>query len=59
VKQYLQYYQNLPYLWFAIQDGRDHILSSGNKLVTISEIIWEEDKALEIIQIDIKLVYND
>jgi hypothetical protein len=38
---------------------RDHILSSGHKLVTISEIIWEEDKALEIIQIDIKLVYND
>ena len=47
------------YLWFAIQDAREHVLTSGHKLVTISEIMWEEDKALENIHIDIKLVYND
>jgi hypothetical protein len=28
------------YLWFTIQDGRNHVLTSGHKLVTISEIIW-------------------
>ena len=47
------------YLWFAIQDGKDHVLTRGHKSVTISEIIWEEDKALENIQMDIKLVYDD
>ena len=47
------------YLWFAIQDGKDHVLTRGHKSVTISEIIWEEDKALENIHMDIKLVYDD
>jgi hypothetical protein len=47
------------YLSFAIQDAREHVLTSGHKLVTISEIIWEDDKALEVIQIDIKLLYNE
>jgi hypothetical protein len=54
-----KYQTGYSYLWFSIQDGREHVLTSGHKLVTISEIIWEEDKALEIIQIDIKLVYDD
>ena len=47
------------YLWFAIQDGREHVLTRGHKSVTISEIIWEENKALENIHMDIKLVYDD
>ena len=47
------------YLWFAIQDAREHVLTSRHKLVAIPEIIWEEDKASEIIHMDIKLVYND
>jgi hypothetical protein len=42
------------YLWFAIQDGREHVLFSGHKLVTISEIVWQDDEALEILRIDIK-----
>ena len=44
------------YLWFAIQDGREHVLTSGHKFATISQIVWEENKALAIIKIDIKLV---
>jgi hypothetical protein len=49
-----QYQTGYGYLWFAIQEGREHVLSSGHKLVTISEIVWHEDKLLEIIRIDIK-----
>jgi hypothetical protein len=44
------------YLWFAVQDGREHVLISRHKLVTISEIVWDNDKVLEIIRIDIKLL---
>ena len=40
----------------AIQDGREHVLTSGHKFATISQIVWEENKALAIIKIDIKLV---
>ena len=42
------------YLWFAICDGREHVLTSKHKIVTITEIIWQNDKALEILQIQIK-----
>lgn len=51
-----QHQTGYAYLWFAIQDGREHVLTSRHKLVTISEIVWEKDKALEIIRIDIKLL---
>jgi hypothetical protein len=44
------------YLWFAIQDGREHVIDSGHKSVTISEIMWQEDKLLEIIRIDINFL---
>jgi hypothetical protein len=44
------------YLWFAVQDGREHVLTSRHKLVTISEIVWDNDIAVEIIRIDIKLL---
>jgi hypothetical protein len=44
------------YLSFAVQDGREHVLTTRHKLVTISEIVWDNDKALEIIRIDIKLL---
>lgn len=44
------------YLWFAICDGREHVLTSGHKLVTISEIVWQNEQALEIIRIEIKLM---
>ena len=44
------------YLSFAVQDGREHVLTTRHKLVTISEIVWDDDKALEIIRIDIKLL---
>jgi len=44
------------YLWFAVQDGREHVLISRHKLVTISEIVWDNDKALEIIRIEINLL---
>ena len=44
------------YLWIAMQDGREHVLTSRHKLVTISEIVWDNDEALEIIKIDIKLL---
>ena len=44
------------YLCFAMQDGREHVLTSRHKLVTISEIVWDNDEALEIIRIDIKLL---
>jgi hypothetical protein len=44
------------YLWFAICDGREHVLTSEHKQVTITEIIWQNDKALEIIRIEIKLM---
>jgi hypothetical protein len=47
------------YLWFAVHDGREHALSSGHKSVTISEIVWQKDKALQIIRIDIKLALID
>ena len=36
------------YLWFAIYDGREHVLTSEHKQVTITEINWQNDKALEI-----------
>ena len=42
------------YLWFAVQDGREHVLTSGHKLVTIYEMVWQNDKALEILKIEIK-----
>ena len=42
------------YLWFAICDGREHVLTSEHKQVTITEIIWQNDKALEILKIEIK-----
>jgi hypothetical protein len=51
-----QHQTGYGYLWFAIQDGREHVISSGHKSVTISEIVWQEDKALEIIRIDIKFL---
>ena len=44
------------YLWFAICDGREHVLTSEHKQVTITEIIWQNDKALEILRIEIKSV---
>jgi hypothetical protein len=34
-----QHQTGYGYLWFAIQDGREHVLSSGHKLVTISEVV--------------------
>jgi hypothetical protein len=42
------------YLWFAVQDGREHVLTSEHKQVTITEINWQNEKALEILRIDIK-----
>jgi hypothetical protein len=42
------------YLWFAICDGREHVLTSKHKQVAITEIIWQNDKALEILRIVIK-----
>jgi len=39
-----QYQTGYDYLWFAIQDGREHVLSSGHKSVTISEIVWQDNK---------------
>ena len=27
------------YLWFALQEARDHVLSNRHRLVTISEIV--------------------
>jgi hypothetical protein len=42
------------YLWFAICDGREHVLTSEHKQVTITEINWQNDKALEILRIEIK-----
>ena len=38
------------YLWFAICYGREHVLTSEHKQVTITEIIWQNDKA-EILRI--------
>jgi hypothetical protein len=29
------------YLWFAICDGREHVLTTKHKHVTITEIIWQ------------------
>jgi hypothetical protein len=29
------------YLWFAVCDGREHVLTSEHKQVTITEIIWQ------------------
>jgi hypothetical protein len=51
-----QHQTGYGYLWFAIQDGREHVLSSGHKLVTISEIVWQDDEASEIIRINIKFL---
>jgi len=42
------------YLWFAICDGREHVLTREHKQVTITEIVWQNDKALEILKIEIK-----
>jgi hypothetical protein len=42
------------YLWFAICDGREHVLTSEHKQVTITELNWQNDKALEIVRIEIK-----
>ncbi len=41
------------YLWFAICDAREHVLTREHKQVTITEI-WQNDKALEILRIEIK-----
>jgi hypothetical protein len=44
-------YQNpYGYLWFAICDGREHVLTSKHKIATITEIIWQN----EILRIQIK-----
>jgi hypothetical protein len=43
-----------PYFWFAICEGREHVLTSEHKQVTITEINWQNDKALEILRIEIK-----
>ncbi|HET7284947.1 MAG TPA: hypothetical protein VFI70_09705 [Nitrososphaeraceae archaeon] len=37
-------------------DARDHVLTSEHKQVTITEIIWQNDKALEILRIEIKSI---
>jgi hypothetical protein len=42
------------YLWFAICDRREHVLTSKHKIVTITEIIWQNDKASGILRIQIK-----
>jgi hypothetical protein len=42
------------YLWLAICDGREHVLTSKHKIVTITEIVWQNDKASEILRIQIK-----
>jgi hypothetical protein len=42
------------YLWFAVCDARDHVLTSEHHQVTITEIVWQNDKALEILKIEIK-----
>jgi hypothetical protein len=47
------------YLWFAVHDRREHALSSRHKSVTISEIVWQKDKAFQIIRIDIKFAFID
>jgi hypothetical protein len=39
---------------FGIYDGREHVLTSEHKQVTITELIWQNDKALEILRIEIK-----
>ena len=31
------------YLWFAVCDGREHVLTRDHKQVTITEIIWQND----------------
>jgi hypothetical protein len=36
-----QHQTDYSYLWFAISDGRDHVLTSRHKLVTISEIVCQ------------------
>lgn len=41
------------YLWFAISDGREHVLTTKHKHVTITEIMWQNDKALERLRIEI------
>jgi hypothetical protein len=46
------------YLEFAVQDGREHVLTSRHKLVTISEIVWDNNRALEIIRMDIEFLYK-
>jgi hypothetical protein len=45
------------YLWLTIRDGREQVLSGrGHKLVTISEIAWNNDRVLEITRTDIILL---
>ena len=39
-----KYQTSYGYLWFAICDGREHVLTSEHKQVTITEIIWQNDK---------------
>ena len=41
------------YLWSAIPDGREHVLTNKHKQVTITEIMWQNDKALERLRIEI------
>ena len=40
----------------AIYGGREHVLTSEHKQVTITEINRQNDKALEILRIEIKSV---
>jgi hypothetical protein len=41
------------YLWFAISDGREHVLTTKHKHVTITEIRWQNNKALKRLRIEI------
>ena len=43
-------YTSTTGLWFAISDGREHVLTT--KHVTITEIMWQNDKALERLRIE-------
>jgi hypothetical protein len=49
-----KYQTPYSYLWLAICDGREHVLTSKHKIVTITEIVWQNDKASEILRIQIK-----
>ncbi|HEY6886099.1 MAG TPA: hypothetical protein VI278_18870 [Nitrososphaeraceae archaeon] len=40
-------------IYGAISDGREHDLTTKHKHVTITEIMWQNDKALERLRIEI------